>query len=122
MRRRSAKGLTYRTSKGQTMTDTDTTVRTESQRSITDWAFAAFGECTDTLRAFERCREEISEFESSLGPDEWLAEMADVVITFNWFASILNRNLQQAVDAKMAVNRARRWHTRGDGTGYHVKE
>lgn len=47
-------------------------------------------------------------------------EAADVMIVLYGIASMRRFDLLRAVDFKMAVNRDRRWKTRGDGTGYHI--
>lgn len=48
------------------------------------------------------------------------AEAADVAIVLNGLAELKGFDLQEEVDKKMAINRARRWGTNGDGTGYHI--
>lgn len=55
-------------------------------------------------------------------PDQIPAETADVQIVLYGVAHMRGFDLAAEVDRKMAVNRARRWAARGDGTGYHVKE
>jgi hypothetical protein len=48
-------------------------------------------------------------------------ESADVAIVLFGVAGIGSFDLMAEVDRKMAINRARKWAPRGDGTGYHVK-
>lgn len=57
-----------------------------------------------------------------LQPDKIAAEAADVLIVLYGVAGMRGFDLHAEVDRKMAVNRARKWAARGDGTGYHVKE
>lgn len=49
-------------------------------------------------------------------------EAADVLIVLYGLAGLRGFDLGEAVDAKMAINRARKWKALGDGTGYHVKD
>lgn len=48
-------------------------------------------------------------------------EAADVLIVLYGVAHMRGFDLHAEVEKKMAVNRARKWQARGDGTGYHVK-
>jgi NTP pyrophosphatase (non-canonical NTP hydrolase) len=50
------------------------------------------------------------------------AEAADVLIVLYSLAGMRGFDLHAEVERKMAINRARKWAPRGDGTGYHVKE
>lgn len=54
-------------------------------------------------------------------PDKIPVEAADVLIVLYGVAHMRRFDLRAEVDKKMAVNRARKWAVRGDGTGYHVK-
>jgi NTP pyrophosphatase (non-canonical NTP hydrolase) len=47
-------------------------------------------------------------------------EAADVVILLHRLVGLLGMELSEQVDAKMKVNRARKWRAAGDGTGGHV--
>lgn len=55
-------------------------------------------------------------------PDKIPVEAADVLIVLYGVAGMRGFDLHAEVDQKMAINRARKWAARGDGTGYHVKE
>lgn len=55
-------------------------------------------------------------------PDKIAAEAADVLIVLYGVAGMRGFDLHAEVDAKMSINRCRRWAARGDGTGYHIKE
>ncbi len=47
-------------------------------------------------------------------------EAADVVILLHRLVALAGMDLSEQVDAKMAINRARKWKAAGDGTGGHV--
>lgn len=93
---------------------------TETFDTIRKWAETTFGDVS-AKRCAERAREEMDELieeldQGSVGwTPEAITEAADIVI-------VLGRipGLWGAVERKMAVNRARKWNVRGDGTGYHV--
>lgn len=94
-------------------------------KPITDWQRETFGTPTVTV-AFERAREEWAEmfdgFHEDWSPEEQAEEAADVVITLAAFVRALGFDLAEVLEKKMAKNRVRKWVTRGDGTGDHVKE
>lgn len=50
------------------------------------------------------------------------AHTLDVLAGVHGVAAALGCDLAVAIDAKMAVNRARRWRLDGSGCGYHVKD
>lgn len=50
------------------------------------------------------------------------AELADVAICLDVMAERRGIGLRVEVDRKMAINRARRWQSNGDGTGRHIKD
>jgi hypothetical protein len=54
-------------------------------------------------------------------PEKIPAEAADVLIVLYGLAGLRGFDLHDEVDRKMAINRARRWAPRGDGTGYHIR-
>ena len=89
-------------------------------KAITDWQLATFGAATPP-RALRRFREELDELLDA--PESELAEeAADVVIMLaGWVKARTGEDLAEAVERKMAINRARKWDVRGDGTGYHIK-
>jgi hypothetical protein len=89
----------------------------ETFDSIADWCDETFGHVIPP-RIVSRAQEEMDELAAAAeaGDPRAIVEAADVVIVLSRF-----RGLQAAVDAKMAVNRAREWTLMGDGTGYHVK-
>ncbi|MTI17364.1 DUF550 domain-containing protein [Rhodobacteraceae bacterium RKSG542] len=97
----------------------------ETSHSIRTWADAAFGEVSDPVDLVKRAREELAELEEAIVANESsreiVAEAADVMILLHRLADINGHDLSQAVDAKMAINRQRKWVRSGDGTGRHVK-
>lgn len=92
----------------------------ETPDTIRDWVQANFGIAT-LDRIVERAVEEMDELTESisLGCDHLtvIEEAADVVIVLCNLPG-----LQDAINAKMAKNRARKWKVMGDGTAYHIKE
>ena len=60
--------------------------------------------------------------ESRREPAKIPAEAADVLIVLYGVAHMRGFDLHAEVEKKMAINRARRWAARGDGTGYHIKD
>jgi hypothetical protein len=54
-------------------------------------------------------------------PEKVAREMADCAIVLDVLAERRDVDLQAEKDAKMAVNRGRKWAMNGDGTGYHIK-
>lgn len=97
----------------------------ETQQSIGAWQVETFGRFEHNVTAFWRLDEEIEELGiAAHGPNkETIAhEMADVEIVLRGWAEQMGIDLQAEVDAKMAINRCRRWVSNGDGTGQHIKE
>lgn len=97
----------------------------ETQETVVAWVRATFGE-PQPRRSIERALEEVVELEELLPKDytvdEVGEEMADVVICLMAAAEANGVDLRDAINAKMRKNRARRWESRGDGTGYHIKD
>lgn len=94
----------------------------ESQVSIVDWARATFGKPGNYQDLALRCEEEFNELMSAVFSDDTeaaLEECADVYIVLCQVAEALGHSLQEAVDSKMATNRARKWKVTGEGTGQH---
>lgn len=73
-----------------------------------------------------RAAEELAELIEMLAArdDDPLApvEVADVRIVLEGITASHGIDGQDAVDAKMAINRRRSWSTAGDGNGQHVEE
>lgn len=95
----------------------------ETQQSISDWADAV-GIKSDPKRAIERAGEELQEAIDALATGSAThagVELADVVICLHVAASKLGVDLQELIDAKMKINRARKWRVDESGCAYHVK-
>ena len=96
---------------------------TETSKTIREWGDAIFGAPTDLTVLVQRARVEMDELEQALREGDHAEagkEAADVVILLHRLAAILGQDLNEQVDAKMVINRARKWKAVGDGTGGHV--
>ena len=96
---------------------------TETSRSIREWGDAVFGAPQDLTVRVKRARAEMDELEQALREGDHAEagrEAADVVILLHRLAGILGHDLCEQVDAKMAINRARKWNSSGDGVGSHI--
>ena len=96
---------------------------TETSKTIREWGDAVFGQPSDLTVLVRRARVEMDELEEALRTgdlDEAGKEAADVVILLHRLAGILGHDLYEQVDAKMTINRARKWSAAGDGTGGHI--
>ncbi len=96
---------------------------TETSSTIREWGDAIFGAPADLAVLVRRARLEMDELEEALRQGdhpEAGREAADVVILLHRLVGILGMELSEQVDAKMVVNRARKWKAAGDGTGGHV--
>jgi NTP pyrophosphatase (non-canonical NTP hydrolase) len=97
----------------------------ETQASIYQWAREQFGDPKSIFQIAERAAEEMSELFGKIADDapreSIVEEIADVVIVLSQIAERLGLDLGEAIDRKMAINRAREWVTAGDGTGQHVE-
>ncbi len=96
---------------------------TETSNTIREWGDATFGEARDLTALVARARDEMDELEQALRAGDHAEagrEVADVVILLHRLVGLLGMELFEQVDAKMQVNRARKWKAAGDGTGGHV--
>lgn len=98
----------------------------ETTASIAAWQLETFGQAKDLLSSYERAKKEFKELgilmESS--PDDYKAveEIADIVIVLSRIVAAHGADLQDAIDAKMAINRKREWVLTGDGHGQHKEK
>ncbi|HVY90346.1 MAG TPA: nucleotide pyrophosphohydrolase [Hyphomonadaceae bacterium] len=95
----------------------------ETSKSIREWGDATFGEAKDLTALVARARGELDELEQAIRANdrrEIGKEAADVVILLHRLVALAGMDLSEQVDAKMAINRARKWKAAGDGTGGHV--
>lgn len=108
--------------------------RFETGKSITDWALSTFGPPSSVEVVARRAQIEMAElvcaardYDRAETPAAIRAarkalasECADVGILVMRLCHMMGVDLSDAVDAKMAVNRRRRWKANGDGTARHV--
>jgi NTP pyrophosphatase (non-canonical NTP hydrolase) len=95
----------------------------ESSQTIREWGDATFGEVKDLEVLVERARGELDELVLAVRAGEAAdigAEAADVVILLHRLVALSGLDLNEQIDAKMQINRARKWKAVGDGTGGHV--
>ena len=95
----------------------------ETSKSIREWGDATFGEVADLSALVARARGELAELEAAIRAGDRAEigrEAADVVILLHRLVALVGADLAEEVDAKMAINRARKWYATGDGTGGHV--
>ena len=96
---------------------------TETSNTIRVWGDATFGEVKDLAALVSRARGELDELEEAIRARDMAEagrEAADVVILLHRLVALAGMDLNEQVDAKMAINRARTWKAAGDGTGGHV--
>lgn len=98
----------------------------ESAASISTWADETFGPAKSNLTTVRRAIKEMAELEELLLADDddpkACAEVADVIIVLSRILEAHKLSIQAVVNAKMKINRARKWVLNGDGTGQHVHE
>jgi NTP pyrophosphatase (non-canonical NTP hydrolase) len=95
----------------------------ETSNSIRVWGDETFGKVSDLSALVARARGELDELDQAIRANDKAEigrEAADVVILLHRLVALTGLDLAAEVDAKMAVNRARRWKAAGDGTGGHV--
>ena len=97
---------------------------------MSSWAYETFGPTT-VMRSATRMNTEVAELLTKLSMpivySSWSEtetvrkECADIQITLYRVAESLGFSLTDEVDAKMAINRARKWKLDGSGCGQHVE-
>ena len=95
----------------------------ETSNTIRVWGDETFGEVEDLAALVARARGELDELAEAVRAGdiaETGREAADVVILLHRLVALAGMDLNEQVDAKMAINRARKWTAAGDGTGGHV--
>jgi NTP pyrophosphatase (non-canonical NTP hydrolase) len=95
----------------------------ETSQSIRIWGDETFGKVADLAALVARARGELDELDLAIKANDAAEigrEAADVAILLHRLVALAGMDLSAEVDAKMAVNRARRWKPTGDGTGGHV--
>ena len=94
----------------------------ENSASIAQWGAATFGEVADLAVLTQRARAEFDELDAAVRAgdvDEIGREAADVMILLHRLVGLVGKDLASEVDAKMQINRTRRWRLSGDGVGQH---
>jgi NTP pyrophosphatase (non-canonical NTP hydrolase) len=95
------------------------------QKDIHDWSRETFGQAT-ALRTVVRLNEEVAELLTEAmdvrDPQKLFGEVADVFIVLCSLASLYGISLEEQVEKKMVINRARKWAVFGDGTGQHLED
>jgi len=95
----------------------------DSSKSINQWGRETFGDA-DSIKAYAlRAQEELAELIEAIENGETgkniALEAADVTILLHRITGTLGRELYDAVDEKMAINRGRDWVPDGNGVGQH---
>ena len=93
----------------------------ETQESICKWARETFGEPTRGA-IWGKLLDEWDELDGSLTHEEAAREAADVYIVLVQYVNALGYDLHDLVDAKMAINRKRKWDVRPGGVAQHIPE
>lgn len=108
----------------------------ETPNSIRRWSEETFPDLTSGMQE-KKLKEELREVARAENTDRWLGEMADVFIVASilWirFHNPLGRlalewvemhpeykEIREAVDAKMEINRNREWQVNKNGVYHHV--
>jgi len=98
----------------------------ENPRSVSKWAEQTFGAAGSNASVAARANEEMSELLMALAIDDKSPqtgeEIADVICVLWRLAVRAGVDVQKAIDAKMKINRARKWNLDGSGHGYHRAE
>ncbi len=95
----------------------------ETSHTIREWGDATFGNVANLSALVVRARGELDELLEAVQAGDMVEagrEAADVVILLHRLVALAGMDLNQQVDAKMQLNRARIWKAAGDGTGGHV--
>lgn len=96
----------------------------ELQREVNEWQAATFPEAPALSYAI-KCRKETQELLTAVARmrlDEICDECADVAIMVMGICARHHIDLETAIRAKLAKNKARKWAKQDDGTFQHVEE
>jgi NTP pyrophosphatase (non-canonical NTP hydrolase) len=97
----------------------------ETQASIANWAETTFGPVDNPSVLVERARIELDELLEAVAEGntaEVGRETADIIILLLRVLELHGLDFQGELNAKMAINRERKWLPKGNGTGSHIKE
>lgn len=95
----------------------------ETQTTITEWAEKTFGPAGNSrlaARANKEMAELLMKVTAKFDDPGIPEEIADVFICLYRLASQHNVDVDDIVDAKMKVNRARKWEVDAHGCGQHI--
>jgi len=96
----------------------------ETSASIAAWGTETFGPVADLAVLTARARLEFDELDHAVRSgdvEEIGREAADVVILLHRLCGLVGKDLAEEIDAKMQINRSRRWIVSGDGVGRHIE-
>lgn len=98
----------------------------ETQQSIGEWGRATFGQPRTPATMPARFLREFAELLQRIVDDPFDpkigGELGDCGIMLNQIAYDLGRHLDDEIDRKMVINRARKWTVTEFGHGQHVEE
>lgn len=97
----------------------------ETPETIAEWQIITFGPATNASYAARANRELAELIQCLIDNDnhpEAGGEIADVMIVLWGMAARMGLDVQAQVDAKMAINRTRKWRMTGPGHGQHVED
>ncbi|TNE62831.1 MAG: DUF550 domain-containing protein [Alphaproteobacteria bacterium] len=97
----------------------------ETQESIAGWAEATFGPVSDPAVLVRRAMVEMDELLEAVEAGDTAEagrECADIAILLYRLMAVEGLDFDVEVANKMAINRARTWAPKGDGTGSHIKK
>ena len=93
----------------------------ETQQTIVEWAKATFGEPANQA-VWEKLDDEFTEMGEAKDDEQCAKEAADVYVVLVQYVNLLGYDLHDLVDAKMAINRRRKWDVRPGGVAQHIPE
>ncbi|TQV79752.1 dATP/dGTP pyrophosphohydrolase domain-containing protein [Denitrobaculum tricleocarpae] len=94
-----------------------------NQKTIAEWGEDTFGPAANPVDLVTRAQQELAELAEAVQQrdvKEAAMETADVMILLYRLAEDLGYDIEQSIQEKMAINRARKWSRAGDGTGKHI--
>lgn len=97
-------------------------IHNENQLSISTWAEETFGPAKNPVLLVDRALVELHELKEAVESGNVAdigKETADVMILLYRLMQHHGLDINDEIDKKMRINRARSWRTNGDGTGNH---
>ncbi|MEX0300152.1 MAG: dATP/dGTP pyrophosphohydrolase domain-containing protein [Kordiimonas sp.] len=98
-------------------------MKTETQKSVAEWAEQTFGPAKDHSVLVTRAISEMEELLEAVENNDTAEigkEAADVAILLWRLMEQNGLDLSQEIMKKMQENRTREWAPKGDGTGKHI--